>query len=306
MKGIVVKNTGNSYLVESAGKRYACIIKGTFKIKGIDSTSPLAVGDKVQFDEPLGDNTGLIHTIEERKNYIIRKSVKLSKQSQILACNLDAAALVVTPILPKTSTGFIDRFLATAEAYHIPAYLILNKSDLFETGDFGALMNEIIAIYKPLKYDCIVVSATKKVNLEVLKEKLKNKTTLFAGHSGVGKTSLINSIDPSFSLKTQTLSPQHLKGVHTTTFAEMFSLDFGGYLVDSPGIGEFGTYDFVPEEISHYFVEMRPLIQYCKFNNCLHEHEAQCAVKLAVQEGKIHPSRYYNYLSILHNEDIFR
>ena len=305
MKGIVIKTTGSQYLVDSDDHRYSCRIKGTFKIKGIDSTSPLAAGDIVQFE--LGsDGTGLIHTIEERKNYIIRKSVKLSKQSQILACNLDAAALVVTPAFPRTSTGFIDRFLATAEAYHIPAYLIFNKADLFTTGAVKAVLDEMIRIYAPLGYDCVLVSALDQSGITGLKEKIKGKVTLLAGHSGVGKTSLINSIEPGLKLKTSAISVQHKKGVHTTTFAEMFRLQDGGYLVDTPGIGEFGTVDFVKEEISHYFNEMLPLIHFCKFNNCLHEHEAQCAVKAAVEAGNIHPSRYYNYLSILHNEDIFR
>ena len=305
MRGIVIKVTGNQYLVESDGIRIICHIKGTFKLKGIDSTSPLAVGDRVQFTKE-GDATGLIHTIDERKNYIIRKSVKLSKQSQILACNLDAAALVVTPALPRTSTGFIDRFIATAEAYHIPVFLIFNKADLFETGNHKKLMDALLDIYRPLQYDCLLVSALTGSGLDLLKEKLKDKVTLIAGHSGVGKTSLINAIEPGLGLKTGAISVQHQKGVHTTTSAEMFTLSFGGYLVDTPGIGEFGTVDFVKEEIAHYFVEMLPLIHKCKFNNCQHEFESSCAVKEAVESGKIHPSRYYNYLSMLHNEDIFR
>ncbi len=306
MTGIVVKTTGSQYQVESGGKRYTCRIKGTFKLKGIDSTNPLAVGDLVHFDEPMPDGIALIHTIEERKNYIIRKSVKLSRQSQILACNLDAAALVVTPLLPRTSTGFIDRFLATAEAYHIPAFLVFNKVDLRKQADFNVLLEELLGIYQPLNYTCIQVSATTGFQLDQLRSLLKDKITLLAGHSGVGKSSLINTLDPALSLKIAAISQQHEKGVHTTTFAEMFPLSFGGYIVDTPGIGEFGTYAFNKEEIAHYFREMVPLLPGCKFNNCLHEHEVHCAVKAAVSEGKIHPSRYHNYLSILHNEDIFR
>lgn len=305
MKGIIIKTTGSQYQVGFEDRLVNCRIKGTFKIMGIDTTNPLAAGDWVHFDL-ADDGTGLIYAIEERKNYIIRKSVKLSKQSQILACNLDAAALVVTPAYPKTSTGFIDRFLATAEAYHIYAYLIFNKSDLFKHEKDRGILDEMINIYQPLGYDCIEVSALTNNSLEKITEKLHDRVTLIAGHSGVGKTSLINAIEPGYNLKINPISVQHKKGVHTTTFAEMHKLKSGGYIIDSPGIREFGTFDFVKEEISHYFIEMLPLIHSCKFNNCLHEHEARCAVKAAVETGAIHPSRYYNYLSILHNEDIFR
>lgn len=306
MKGLVIKTTGNQYYVVCEGKNFICRIKGTFKIKGIDSTNPLAVGDWVQFDEPSGDDPGLIHTIEERKNYIIRKSVKLSKQSQILASNLDIAALVVTPLMPKTSTGFIDRFIATAEAYHIKPCLIFNKADLFKEGKGKVLLDEIMGIYVALNYPCFLVSAATGDGVNELKAFLKDKVTLIAGHSGVGKTTLLNTIEPELLLKTKAISVQHQKGVHTTTFAEMFKLSFGGYFIDSPGIREFGIFDFKEAEIAHYFKEMVPLISHCKFNNCLHEHELSCAVKNALDQGKIHPSRYYNYLSILHNEDIFR
>jgi ribosome biogenesis GTPase len=305
LKGIVIKTTGSQYFVESDNQKFICRIKGTFKIKDINTTNPLAVGDIVQFDMN-DDGTGLIHTIEDRKNYIIRKSVKLSRQSQILASNLDAAALVVTPAFPKTSTGFIDRFIATAEAYHIPAFLIFNKADLFEAGSNKAIMHEMIGIYEPLNYKCLITSVTQNQGIKELKNNLADKVTLIAGHSGVGKTSLLNVLDEELKLKTNAISQQHLKGVHTTTFAEMFKIEAGGYIIDTPGIGEFGTFDFVKEEISHYFREMLPLIHACKFNNCLHEFESSCAVKKAVEQGSIHPSRYYNYLSILRNEDIFR
>ncbi len=306
MHGTVTKSVGSTYTVmDSALKTYECRIKGTFRLKDIKSTNPVAVGDRVEFDYDENQKTGLITAIEERHNYIIRKSTNLSKQTHIIAANIDNAILIVTPLYPKTSTGFIDRYIATAEAYHIKTILVFNKMDLFEWSD-RRIVDEYIGIYQPLGYECIEVSAMKRKNLELLKSVMQDKVNLFSGHSGVGKTELINALQPHLGLKTGSISDAHEKGKHTTTFAEMFPLDFGGFIIDTPGIRELGTVEFVPQEVSHYFVEMRDLIHDCKFNNCLHVNEKNCAVKEALEQGKIHPMRYHNYLSILNNEDIFK
>lgn len=306
MHGTVTKSVGSTYTVmDSALKIYECRIKGTFRLKDIKSTNPVAVGDRVEFDYDENLKTGLITAIEDRHNYIIRKSTNLSKQTHIIAANIDNAILVVTPLYPKTSTGFIDRYIATAEAYHIKTILVFNKMDLFDGSD-RRIVDEYLGIYQPLGYECIEVSALKRKNLEMLKSVMKDKVNLFSGHSGVGKTELINALQPHLGLKTGSISDAHEKGKHTTTFAEMFPLDFGGFIIDTPGIRELGTVEFVPQEVSHYFVEMRDLIHDCKFNNCLHVNEKNCAVKEALQQGKIHPMRYHNYLSILNNEDIFK
>lgn len=274
------------------------------RLRGIDSTNPMAVGDLISF-EMEDDGTGVISDFEPRKNYIIRKSVNLSKQTQILAANIDMLWLVVTPALPKTSTGFIDRFIAAAESFRIPSALILNKSDLF-TGELEAVQQEIIDIYAPLGYPCYKVSALQGAGLEELKAAFKGKVNLLSGHSGVGKSSLINALAPGLNLKTGDISRQHLKGKHTTTFAEMHQLPFGAYLIDTPGIREFVNIDFKPAEIGHYFVEIRERMLDCKFNNCLHDTEKECAVKKAVESGEIHRERYYNYISMLRNEDIYK
>lgn len=274
------------------------------RLRGIDSTNPMAVGDLISF-EMEEDGTGVISDFEPRKNYIIRKSVNLSKQTQILAANIDMLWLVVTPALPKTSTGFIDRFIAAAESFRIPSALILNKSDLF-TGELETVQQEIIDIYAPLGYPCYKVSALQGAGLEELKAAFKGKVNLLSGHSGVGKSSLINALAPGLNLKTGDISKQHLKGKHTTTFAEMHQLPFGAYLIDTPGIREFVNIDFKPTEIGHYFVEIRERMNDCKFNNCLHDNEKECAVKKAVESGEIHRERYYNYISMLRNEDIYK
>lgn len=274
------------------------------RLKDVDSTNPIAAGDEVEI-ALQEDGTAVINEIHPRTNYIIRKSVKLSKQTQILAANIDMAWLVVTPVLPRTSTGFIDRFIAAAESFRIPVSLIFNKSDLF-VDDLEDVQKEYISIYEPLGYKCIIVSAADGKNMVELKSLMENKVNLFAGHSGVGKSSLINRLEDSLQLKTGEISKQHLTGKHTTTFAEMHKLSNGGYIIDTPGIREFVNIDFSPTEISHYFVEMRERMNQCRFNNCLHENEKDCAIKEAVENGEIHPSRYYNYLSMLHNEDIYR
>ena len=303
MQGLVIKSTGSWYQVHGAdGQDYDCRIKGKFRISGIQTTNPVAVGDQVDFElEPNSDN-GVIHKLHDRKNYIIRKSINLSKQAQIIAANLDQAFLVVTLVSPRTSLGFIDRFLATAEAYSIPATLIFNKLDLFNA-DGLAVLDDYKAIYEKLDYPCYTVSALEGTNMPMIQGLLKDKTTLFSGHSGVGKSSLINALLPGRSIKTGEISESSDKGQHTTTFAEMHTLPFGGYLIDTPGIRELGIYDIRPEELGHYFREMRDLMHACRFNNCRHINEPGCAVLQALEQGEIEPSRYDSYLSIYHGNE---
>lgn len=305
VKGRVLKSTGSWLQVAAQdGTVISCRVRGQLRLRETVSTNPVAVGDVVDF-EMQQDGTGTINDIEERKNYIVRKSVKLSRQTQILAANIDMAWLVVTPALPRTSTGFIDRFIAAAESFGIPSGLILNKTDLFEEEETDP-MQAYTEIYEPLGYPCYRVSAHTGQGIASLEEAFRNKVNLIAGHSGVGKSSLINRIEPGLNLKTGAISLQHLKGKHTTTFAEMHPLRGGGYLIDTPGIREFVNIDFKPSEIGHYFKEIRDRMHDCKFNNCLHETETGCAVKAAAEAGTIHPERYYNYLSILHHEDLYR
>ena len=304
-EGRVLKSTGSWFEVELPNqKMISCRIRGQLRLKGISSTNPVAVGDIIHVQEQT-DGTGVITDINDRTNYIIRKSINLSKQTHILAANIDYAWIVVTPVFPKTSTGFIDRFIAAAESYHIPVGIIFNKSDLF-VNHLSEIQHEYLDIYESLGYKCIKVSSQTKEGIDELKLLLEGKVNLLTGHSGVGKSSLINSIIPDLNLKVGEISKQHLKGKHTTTFAEMHKVNDSTYIIDTPGIREFVNIDFVPSEISHYFIEMRELLNDCKFNNCLHENEQQCAVKAAYEAGKIHPDRYYNYLSILHNEDNFK
>lgn len=301
MKGIVIKSTGSWYFViDEHHIQYECKLKGNFKIKGIKSTNPIAVGDKVEFEYMADQKIGLINKIEERNNYIIRKATKLSKQSHILAANIDQLLLVVTLANPRTSSGFIDRFLVTAEAYHIPGIIIINKTDLSDAKIKGKI-KDLTDIYEPLGYKCFQVSATKGTGIEEMIHILSDKISLFAGHSGVGKSTLINAIDPSLNLKTKEISPFHLKGVHTTTFAEMIPVKDIGFIIDTPGIKEFGIVDFNAYDLSQRFPEMRELMQLCQFNNCTHTHEPKCAVKTALNEGKISQSRYTNYLNMLNN-----
>ena len=301
----VIKSIGNQCTLEtSEGRILPGILKGKLRLKESESTNPIAVGDYVHIEWDATAQVALITEVLPRHNYIIRKSNKLSKQTQILASNIDNAVLIVTPLFPKTSTGFVDRYIATAEAYHIKTILVFNKSDVFD-GESAALIDDYVAIYEPLGYTCLRTSAKNSTGIEELKLLLKDKTSLVAGHSGVGKTSLINLLAPGVNLRTGKISKQHGKGMHTTTFAEMLHLPFGGYIIDTPGIRELGTVDFEKAEISHYFVEMQAMMHQCKFHNCLHLNEAQCAVKQAVEVGTIHPMRYYNYLSILNNEDNF-
>ncbi|KEQ29885.1 ribosome small subunit-dependent GTPase A [Pedobacter antarcticus] len=303
MRGLVIKSTGSWYQVHGEdGREYDCRIKGKFRIKGIQTTNPIAVGDQVEFEmEPNSDN-GVIHKLHVRKNYIIRKSINLSKQAQIIAANMDQAFLVVTLASPRTSLGFIDRFLVTAEAYSIPAVLIFNKLDLYNE-DGLEVLEEYKAIYEQLGYPCYTVSAIEGTNIPLIESLLKDQTTLFSGHSGVGKSSLINALLPGRSIKTGEISESSDKGQHTTTFAEMHTLPFGGYLIDTPGIRELGIYDIKPEELSHYFREMRDRMHLCKFHNCRHLNEPGCAVLQAVENEEIAGSRYDSYLSIYHNNE---
>jgi ribosome biogenesis GTPase / thiamine phosphate phosphatase len=305
-QGLVVKSTGSWYsVIDSGGNYFKCRIRGKFRMKDIRTTNPVAVGDKVDFEIDTTEAEGIIIHIQPRKNYIIRKSIKLSKQAQIIATNIDMAYLVVTAAFPRTSTGFIDRFLATAEAYSIPATLVFNKADLFEH-ETKDLMDEILEIYLPLGYRCLVVSALSGKGLSDLKNAVNGRISLFSGHSGVGKSTLLNALYPELSIKTGSLSVQHLTGTHTTTFAEMHPLPENTFLIDTPGIREFGTLEMEPWEISHYFKEMIAVLNGCQFNNCLHINEPGCKVLEAVNQGVIHQSRYYNYVGMVNNEDSFR
>lgn len=304
MKGIVTKSVGSSYVVVcDDGTRYECRLKGNFKIKGIKSTNPLAVGDKVQFELPGDKNVGLITEIEDRHNYIVRKSIKLSKRQHIIACNIDQAVIIVTLVFPRTSTGFIDRFLITTEEYYIPAFIVFNKVDLYPENYINYL-EELKGLYEGLGYGCLVTSASEKKGLDDFSSLLKDKISLLVGHSGVGKSALINAIQPDLNLKLGKISLYHLKGRHTTAFAEMHLLSFGGFVIDTPGIKELGMIHIKPEEIAGYFPEMRMLLPKCKYYNCTHIHEPDCAVLDALKKGKISPSRYHNYLGMLNDEGI--
>lgn len=305
MKGIVIKSTGSWYTVLNEQQEVVeCRIKGIFRMKGIKTTNPIAVGDKVTFDMEA-DGRGVITIIEERKNYIIRKSINLSKQAHIIAANIDQAFLIVTIAMPRTSTGFIDRFLLTAEAYHIPTRIIFNKIDLVENDAHSlAELKKLIAIYTSIGYSCCEVSATLKINIEQLQQLTKDKTTLISGHSGVGKSTLVNAMDNKLNLRTSDISEAHFKGKHTTTFAEMHALQYGGFIVDTPGIKELGLVDMKKEEIATYFPEMNAIKNNCKFNNCLHLNEPKCAVILAVEKGEIALSRYTNYVGIMNGEEL--
>ncbi len=270
-----------------------------------DTTNPIAVGDKVIFEEEGTPGDGMISEVMERKNYIIRKSVNLSRQAQILATNMDLALVVATPVYPRTSTGFIDRFLSTAEAYNIPAGVVFNKSDLYDQ-DIKEYVDELSAMYQEIGYQAFIVSALDESTLADLKNALTGRTTLFSGHSGTGKSTLINALVPGLDLKTNEISSQHLKGKHTTTFAEMHPIPGGGYVIDSPGIREFGILDFDKYEVSHYFPEIFKVSSGCKFSNCLHVNEKDCAVLRAIENSEISLTRYASYISILNNEDIFK
>ncbi|MDX9941872.1 MAG: ribosome small subunit-dependent GTPase A [Bacteroidales bacterium] len=303
MKGIITKSTGSWYtIMDETGKRHECRLRGKFKMSGIQSTNPLAVGDHVGFTLDAQEGTGIITSIEDRKNYIIRKATNLSRRTHIIAANLDQALIIATLAEPRTSTGFIDRFLVTCEAYSIPAVIVFNKADLYDAVSLD-YVKQLLEMYNQAGYPGLVVSASEKDNLEAFSDILKGKTTLLSGHSGVGKSTLINAIEPGLNLKVQTISQVHLKGRHTTTFAEMFQLSNGGFIIDTPGIKEFGLVDFEPWELSHYFPEMRELFNKCRFDNCTHHNEPGCRVKEEVEHGNISILRYQNYLNMLLGED---
>ncbi len=302
MKGIVIKSTGSRITIrQEDGGRLDCKLKGQFRIKGIRSTNPVAIGDKIIYELIPGENTGLISEILKRDNYIIRKATKLSKASHILAANIDRAFLIVTLVLPRTSTGFIDRFLVTATGYYIPASLIFNKLDLYNEGLY-AREKELRDIYEMAGYSCYSVSAIKGINIDSLRGLLKERINLFSGYSGAGKTALIMAIEPTLNLKTANLSEMHLKGKHTTSFTEMYELSSGGFIIDTPGIKEFGLIDFEKSEIPRCFPEMDRLLHQCQYKNCSHTHEPGCAVKEALKSGKVSQLRYNSYLSILNDE----
>ena len=309
MKGTVYKSTGSWYSVKSeAGKFYPCRIKGKFRIEGIKSTNPVAVGDHVEFSVEQVDQeeVGLITSIEERRNYIIRKAVKLSSQTHIIAANIDQVFLLVTLKNPKTYTAFIDRFLATSVAYDIPAVILFNKIDQCDEEELREV-EALAEIYRKVGYTCLLISAINGSGVEEVKEMMVGKTNMFAGNSGVGKSTLINSIDPDLDLRTTETSEAHLQGQHTTTFAEMYDLDFDAQIIDTPGIRGFGMVDMEADEIGDYFPEIFRLKGDCKFNDCLHLNEPQCAVKEGLESGELAQSRYRSYLQmVLGEEDTYR
>lgn len=302
-RGIVTKSTGSWYEVFTAeGEIISCRLRGQFRLRGIKNTNPVVVGDKVIFS--IDENgVGVIHTIEPRINYIDRKSTKLSKISHLIAANIDIAFLVITLKLPRTSLGFIDRFLVAAEGFRIPVCLLFNKIDIYNAQEL-TIVDELESLYQSIGYETIRCSAKTKLHIDQIAAKMKNKISLFSGHSGVGKSALINAIDPSLDLKVGEISMYHQKGKHTTTFAQMFLLQQGGGIIDTPGIKEFGLIQYSKEEIRDYFPEIRVFNNQCRFQNCLHLHEPDCQVIKAVEDGRIPFSRYQNYLAILEDDDL--
>ena len=304
MQGVVIKSTGSWYIVKTEdGELLNCRIRGKFRMQDIKSTNPIVVGDKVLLSQE--EDSFLIDELFDRKNIIVRKSVNLSKQTHILASNIDQAILVVTMQSPQTSTGFIDRFLVSAQAYGVDVVILFNKTDLYDKATL-ALLKERRSIYEKIGYRCLSKS-TLNDDLSDIKELMKAKVNVISGHSGVGKSTLLNSIQPNLNITTQEISEQHQQGQHTTTFSEMHDLDFGASIIDTPGVRGFGLIEMDKYELGDYFVEFFKLKSDCKFNNCLHINEPKCAVKLALENGKIAPSRYKNYLNMLEqDEESFR
>lgn len=306
MKGLVYKSTGSWYNVKSENdKLIKCKIKGKFRLENINSTNPIAVGDFVEYEIQINDSKeiGIINKVYERQNYILRKSVNLSKQTHILAANIDILLLVITLKNPITTTGFIDRFLVSAEAYSIQTILVFNKYDLYDNDDKNKL-NSIIEIYKKAGYKCFITSSVLDYGISELKKNVIGKKVMFGGHSGVGKSSLINKFDGNFNLKVGTISSQHSQGKHTTTYAEIFDLDNKTKLIDTPGIKGFGLTKLKKEEIGNFFPEFLKYKSKCKFNNCLHLNEPKCVIKEKVKELRIAESRYQNYVNMINNEDL--
>jgi len=302
-QGIVIKSTGSRYKVLCEGDRIIeCIIKGKFRVKELRATNPVAVGDNVLLKPDKSNYSGVITEVLDRKNYILRKASNLSKQTQIIAANIDQAFLMVTIILPETPVEFIDRFLITAEAYRIAARIIFNKTDLYGDNE-TTRMEYLISLYRKIGYDCLKLSITEGTNLMVIEHLLKNKITLVAGNSGVGKTSLINALNPSLNLKTEEVSDYHKQGKHVTTFTEMHRMPYGGFIIDTPGIRGFGIVDMDKNEIYHFFPEIFSMARECRFYNCLHLDEPGCAVRRAVETGNIDFLRYRSYLSIINDDD---
>lgn len=302
MKGLVIKNTGSWYTVRTDdGRDVESKVKGNFRLKEIRSTNPVSVGDRVDIDIN-NEGTAFITRIEDRKNYIIRRASNLSKQSHIIAANLDQAMLIVTVNYPITTTVFIDRFLATAEAYSVPVKLVFNKIDRYK-GEDKEYLDALINLYTTIGYPCSTLCAKTEEGLDALKAELKDKITLLSGHSGVGKSTIINKLVPGVNLRTGDISEYHNKGMHTTTFSEMIPLPEGGYLIDTPGIKGFGTIEMETAEISHYFPEISKFSEDCRFNNCSHRHEPGCAVLQALEDHYISESRYKSYLSILEDKE---
>lgn len=305
MTGLVYKSTGSWYIVKTElGDVYECRIKGKFRIKGIKSTNPIAVGDYVDFELETDNNqvSGIIHGIHDRTNYIVRKSVNLSKQTHIIAANIDQVFLMITINNPPTLTSFIDRFLVTANAYSIKTILLFNKLDTYDEETLSEV-KYLAHVYRKIGYECIGVSAVTNKNVDKVKALMHGKVSMFSGHSGVGKSTLVNAIEPDLNIKTKEISTLHMQGQHTTTFAEMFDLSFDAKIIDTPGIKGFGVVDMDKEEIGDYFPEFFKLKQDCKFNNCLHVKEPHCAVKKALDNDEIAFSRYRSYLQILEGED---
>ncbi|MBO4567677.1 MAG: ribosome small subunit-dependent GTPase A [Bacteroidales bacterium] len=297
--GRVIKSTGSWYDVRNdAGEIVLCRLRGKIRLGGLRSTNPVAVGDLVNYEKERDKDTCVIDKILPRTNVIVRKSVNLSKESHIIASNVDQAILVATIAQPRTSTGFIDRFTVTAEAYHIPVVIVFNKCDIYDD-EQNAMAEQLMKVYNAIGYESFVISAKTGQNCDRLKAIMKDKMSMFSGHSGVGKSALVNRLDPNLNIRVGEISEVHEKGKHTTTFAQMYELGFGGYIIDTPGIKEFALYDMEKETLAQRFPEMRALMHECRFNNCTHLHEPHCAIKNAVEQGCIADWRYENYCNMM-------